>query len=195
MAEHDSKAAPEAGKLLVATPTLEDPNFHRSVVLLLAAGAEGAIGVVLNRTNDVPVEVLLPGWERLAAEPRSVFVGGPVARSSVICLGRLGDDAAEAAEAGGEPDGFQPVAGLLGTVDLNRDPESLGAGVVAVRLFSGYSGWGAGQLRGEIESGSWLVLDLRESDAFTDDPDGLWRRVLRRQGGRLAIYANAPPSL
>ncbi|MDP9442475.1 MAG: YqgE/AlgH family protein [Actinomycetota bacterium] len=180
---------PAPGRLLVATPALEDPNFHRTVVLMLAFGAEGALGVVLNRPNEVPVAAVLPGWEELAAEPASMFVGGPVGRSSVICLGQLRGSAPE-----GGP-GCQPVAGQLATVDLNLSPGEVAPAVETVRLFSGYSGWAGGQLEAELEVGSWFVIDSQLDDAFGPEPVGLWRRVLLRQGGRLALYANAPPKL
>jgi putative transcriptional regulator len=176
----------------VAGPSLDDPNFHRTVVLLLAAGAvEGALGLVLNRPNEIPVGTLLPGWEALAVEPDSVFVGGPVARDNVICLARLRPAYRHGFE------GCSPVDGVdgLATLDLNRSPIDMEAGVEGVRLFSGYSGWASGQLDDELEAGGWLVVPSRIDDAFSPDPAGLWRRVLRRQGGRIAMYANAPPKL
>jgi putative transcriptional regulator len=186
---------PAAGTLLVAGPSLEDPNFARSVVLLLAFGAaEGALGVVLNRPNDVPVGELLPGWDDLTAPPDSMFVGGPVARDNVICLGRL-RGAVAAGE--GEVEGISPVPGMpgLATVDLNRSPADMIGAVDTVRIFSGYAGWSPGQLEGELGVGGWLVLPAQLGDAFTSDPSELWRRVLLRSGGRVALYANAPPKL
>ncbi|MBW3614647.1 MAG: YqgE/AlgH family protein [Actinobacteria bacterium] len=180
---------PAPGRLLVATPALDDPNFYRTVVLLLAFGPEGALGVVVNRPNQVPVAAVLPGWEDLAAEPASMFVGGPVGRSSVICVGRLSPSAPD-----GVP-GCQPVADRIATVDLNLQPDDVASALEAVRLFSGYSGWEGGQLEAELEVGSWFVVDSQLEDAFGPDAAGLWRRVLLRQGGRLALYANAPPKL
>jgi putative transcriptional regulator len=183
---------PTAGTLLVALPTLEEPTFFRTVILMLAFGAsEGALGVVLNRPNEVPVRDLLPGWEDLAAPPGSVFVGGPVSRDAVICLAALHADAATV-------EGLAPVPGGppgLATLDLHRQPEDMTDGVRAVRLFSGYAGWSAGQLEQELATGSWLVVPSTADDAFTDDPEGLWERVLRRQGGHVALYAKAPPAL
>jgi putative transcriptional regulator len=185
---------PAAGLLLVALPTLEEPTFHRTVILLLAFGAsEGALGLVLNRPNQVPVRSLLPGWEDLAAPPDSVFVGGPVSRDAVICLAAMKPEAA-----GAPVEGCSPIPGGppgLATLDLNRQPFEMSAGVRAVRLFSGYSGWSAGQLESELSTGSWLVLPSEADDAFTEDPDGLWARVLRRQRGHVALYAAAPPQL
>lgn len=194
-------ALPTPGSLLVALPTLEEPTFHQTVILMLAFGAdEGALGVVLNRPNEVPVEALLPGWARLAAAPDSVFVGGPVSREQVICLASLKRPAVF-----GDPDvepvpGCAPIpdvgaSGRLATVDLNRDPSEVEDAVSAVRLFSGYAGWSSGQLESELRSGSWLVLPAEDGDAFTDDPAGLWTRVLARQSGHVALYAKAPPKL
>ena len=182
---------PATGALVVAGPSLEDPNFHRTVVLLLASSpTDGALGVVLNRTNDVPVDELLPAWTDLAAAPGTVFVGGPVARDSVICLARLRRE-------GAVPDACSPVPSIdgLATLDLNRSPSDVEGDVDAIRLFSGYAGWSAGQLEAEVERGGWLILPGSLADAFTPDPAGLWRAVLLRSGGRIAMYANAPPKL
>jgi putative transcriptional regulator len=196
-------ALPLPGTLLVALPTLEEPTFHRTVILMLAFNAaEGAMGVVLNRPNDVPVGALLPGWDALAAEPDSVFVGGPVARDQVICLARLERPLPVGGEGDADPvPGCAPLpeagglSGRLATVDLNRDPSEVADAVSEVRLFSGYAGWSAGQLEAELRTGSWLVLPSEEGDAFTDDPEGLWARVLARQSGHVALYAKAPPKL
>jgi putative transcriptional regulator len=185
---------PTAGTLLVALPTLEEPTFFRTVILMLAFGpSEGALGVVLNRPNGVPIRELLPGWDALAAPPDSVFVGGPVAPDAVICLASL-----DLERPGPAPDGCAPVPGGplgLATLDLHRQPEEMTEGVRAVRLFSGYAGWSAGQLEQELVTGSWLVVPSVADDAFTEDPEGLWKRVLRRQGGHVALYAKAPPAL
>ena len=188
---------PTTGSLLVALPTLEDPNFHHTVILMLAFGPDGALGVVLNRPNEVPVAALLPGWQDLAAPPDSVFVGGPVARDNVICLASMKPEFEDRPFEGCAPIGTTsgPGRGRLATLDLNREPYEMAPGVESVRLFSGYAGWSAGQLEAELVMGSWIVLPSVPGDAFTDDPHGMWRRVLRRQGGHVALYAGAPPKL
>ena len=160
------------GKLLVATPGLLDPNFFRTVVLVLEHGDEGAVGVVLNRPSDFDVVTTLPDWEPRAAAPPVVFVGGPVAEGTAICLGRVGGQ-----------DGIT-------VVDASRDPDDLAAD--EVRFFSGYAGWSAGQLEDEIDEGAWLVVDADPDDALDDEPELLWSRVLERQGGRLALLARYP---
>jgi putative transcriptional regulator len=173
------------GKLLVARPTLLDPNFSRTVILLLEHGDDGALGLVLDRPSDTPVGAALPGWSRLTAAPGVVFVGGPVAPGAALAL------ALQSPGVGMHGDSFQPVVGALGALDLSLDPDALGSGT-EVRLFAGYSGWGGGQLEGELAEGSWIVADADEHDALTARPDELWRDVLRRQGGTTAWLAHAP---
>jgi len=178
------------GRLLVATPSLRDPNFERTVVLLVAHEEGGALGVVLNRATEVPVAEVLGPWGSLADEPAVVFVGGPVRPAAAICraLARPGVDTLT---------GFTRVSGAVGTVDLSADPDTLRAAVLGVRVFAGYAGWSPGQLETEIETGSWFVFDALPGDAFAGRPDDLWPMVLRRQGGLLAAVAHYPtdPSL
>ena len=175
---------PAAGRLLVATPILGDPNFDRTVVLLLEHGEEGALGLVLNRPTATGVTAPFPGWLDRVAAPPVLFAGGPVAPAAAIGLARAGAD--------GQAEGWAPLLGRLGTVDLAREPAELPVALEAVRVFAGYAGWGAGQLEGEIGAGAWFVVDSQPGDAFTPVPARLWRDVLRRQRGRLALFAHAP---
>lgn len=186
---------PLAGRLLVATPgVLEDDTFGRTVVLVIEHSTSGALGVVLNRPTGFPVEEPFPGWDAVCADPPALFLGGPVQQSMIIALGRLRE--------GADPDtGFQQVmeltqdGGRLGTVDLTQSAWDLGTAFEALRVFAGYAGWSSGQLEGEIEAGAWLVVDVDPWDAFVDHPDELWARVLRRQGGHLAMFANYPANV
>jgi putative transcriptional regulator len=168
------------GKLLVATPDLRDPNFSRTVVLMLEHGTEGALGVVLNRPIELRVAEVLPDWADLTAAPACLFVGGPVAPTSVIGLGR------------GEGPLFETLFDGLGTLDLDLDPDAYAPVITGLRVFVGYAGWSPGQLELELAAGGWLVLALDPSDPFTPDPSRLWQQVLRRQGGRTAMFASAP---
>ena len=180
---------PGKGSLLVASPTLVDPNFFRSVVFLLAHDEDGSLGVVLNRPSPVPVDEVVPGWSRLAVSPPVLFIGGPVQPGAAICIGRT--ELPETAEAAG----FAPLLGTLGTVDLHEDPVDVPVALAEVRVVTGYAGWGPRQLAEEIESGSWHVLTAQNHDVLSHDPEGLWRRVLRRQGGWLAVLALYPTDL
>ena len=172
------------GKLLVANPALEDPNFDRTVVLVLEHHDEGAVGVILNRPSETSVEDVLPSWANVAAHPAVVFVGGPVSPGSAIGLGcgRLPPD---------DGDAFTAVLGDVGVLDLSKAPDDLA--VDDVRVFSGYAGWGPGQLEGEIDAGGWFIVDAEPGDASASDAADLWRLVLRRQGGDLALVAMFPP--
>ncbi|MFK3980960.1 YqgE/AlgH family protein [Micromonospora sp. NPDC050397] len=176
------------GQLLVATPSLKDPNFDRTVVLLVAHEPGGALGVVLNRATEVPVADVLGAWGSLAGEPAVLFEGGPVQPESAICLARMRTPVRRVK-------GFHQVSGAVGTVDLSVDPDRLGEAISGIRVFAGYSGWSPGQLETEIESGSWFVLDALPGDAFVDRPDDLWPMVLRRQGGMMAAVAHFPPDV
>ena len=182
------------GRLLVAAPTLKDPNFDRTVVFVLEHTDDGALGVVLNRPSEIEVSDALPGWELLATQPPVVFLGGPVAPTGAICLGRAavtGDGGRE--KSGEEGEGWMPLFAGLGTVDLDGSPDDLAAKVVDLRVFVGHAGWGAGQLDAEVDVGGWFVLDAIPEDAFSPRPEDLWEMVLRRQGGALARVANFPP--
>lgn len=173
--------------MLVAAPSLRDPNFDRTVVLVVEHGEEGAMGVVLNRPSEAGVSEILPRWSHLAAKPSRVFVGGPVALNGVICLAR--------SATGPQPEpgaGWRRLFHGLGTIDLEGDPDDAGPGVDEIRMFAGHAGWGPGQLEGEVEEGAWIVVDALADDPFAVEPDDLWPRVLRRQGGALARLANFP---
>jgi len=173
------------GRLLVATPQLKDPNFERTVVLLVAHEEGGALGVVLNRATEVAVADVLAGWGPLASEPAVVFEGGPVQPEAAICLARTRVGVGRLA-------GFNRVSGAVGTVDLSSDSARIAESVVGVRVFAGYAAWAPGQLEGEIDTGSWFVFDALPGDAFVSRPDDLWPLVLRRQGGLMAAVASYP---
>jgi putative transcriptional regulator len=179
-------APPERGRLLVATPTLEDSNFRRSVVFLLAADEDGALGVVLNRPSETPVSEIVPHWSPLASSPGVLFVGGPVQPNAAICVGRNASGPSDDVE------GYSHLVDDLGTVDLHKEPDEIEVRLRGLRVFSGYSGWGPGQLEEEIGAGAWVVLESSPEDVLASDPEALWERVLRRQGGWLAVLARHP---
>ena len=179
-----------AGRLLVATPMLGDPNFRRTVVLVVEHESEqGTLGVVLNRPTKVPVDQVLEPWTDLATSPSVVFSGGPVATNSALALALVpGSD---------EPVGWHPLDGApdsarLGLVDLDAPPGLIAPAVVSLRVYAGYAGWSAGQLQAEIEEGAWYVVPAEPDDAFCAEPGRLWSAVLRRQGGELAYVATYP---
>jgi putative transcriptional regulator len=169
---------------------LGDPNFRRTVVLIVEDDEEeGTLGVVLNRPTEVHLDQVLQPWTELASGPPVVFRGGPISPNSALALGL--------AQGGQEPVGWRsldgsPVMARVGLVDLGAPPELLAGGITSMRVFAGYAGWGAGQLRAEIAEGAWYVLPGEPADAFAAEPERLWPSVLRRQGGDLALVATFP---
>jgi putative transcriptional regulator len=173
------------GRLLVATPRLEDPNYRRTVVLLLDHGEDGALGIVVNRPLQVDVSAVLPAWQPHVTAPPRLFQGGPVALDSALGVVAVpGDDE--------EPVGVRRIIGALGLVDLDTPPEVVAGGVAGLRIFAGYAGWARTQLEAEIAEGSWYVVDAEARDPFSDRPELLWRQVLRRQRGDLAFVSTYP---
>ncbi len=173
------------GQLLVATPALREPTFQRTVILLLDHGDDGGLGVVLNRPLEVEVSAVLPLWQPFTTAPGVVFQGGPVSLDSALGLVGVPGD-------GPEPPGVRRINGSLGLVDLDVEPERVVDQLSGLRVFAGYAGWSPGQLEGEVEQGSWYVVDSEPRDAFTDRPGSLWRTVLRRQPGDLPLVSTFP---
>lgn len=174
----------EPGTLLVASPTLRDPNFARAVIFVIDHRGEGTTGVILNRPSDVPLRDVLPQWGEVATGPGTLFVGGPVESNAALCLAQ--------ARPGASPAGWTTVSGQVGLTDLDGDPDGLQPLVSGLRVFVGYAGWGAQQLAEEIDEGAWLVVAGHAGDVFADPNLDLWHHVLRRQGGRLALLATFP---
>jgi putative transcriptional regulator len=173
------------GKLLIATPALVDPNFDRTVVLLLEhAPDDGALGIVLNRPTATPVGEAVPDWAMLATAPAVVYIGGPVGLGTLIALARSRTDEA--------PPGTERVSDGLVAVDLSLDPDLLAPMLTGLRVWTGYAGWAPGQLEDEVAQDAWFVVDAHDSDVTTDEPNGLWRSVLGRQPGTLAWFSNFP---
>ena len=169
-----------AGQLLISSPSLVDPNFRRTVVLMTHHNEDGAVGLVLSRPSDLRIDEAVPDLGELPYADDVVFVGGPVQPEAFMVLAEF-DDVTEAAA---------PIMEGLGFMPADSEPEDLS--IRRMRLFAGYSGWGAGQLEAELEEPSWIVVDAYPEDAFADDPDELWRAVLNRKGGRYALIAAMP---
>jgi len=172
------------GNLLIAGPRLVDPNFWRTVVLVVEHTEDGALGLVLNRPSDTTVGEAVPQLEPMVDLGEQLFIGGPVQPSSVIVLARF-EDPSDAALIS-----FEDI-GVLGTG--GETEEEQGVGVRKGRAFVGHAGWGPGQLDSELERDDWILEPARREDAFTTEPLDLWRLVLERKGGSYALVARMPP--
>jgi len=169
------------GHLLVASPSLLDPNFRRSVVLVTEHTEEGAAGLVLNRPSPVEVADAVPQLEPLAEYGEQIWVGGPVQQEAVLVLGEFLDP----------DDAAVPLFGSLGFPSL-AEPEEVAPATSRHRVFAGYAGWGAGQLEEELTGEDWILEPARPDDAFTEEPGELWHEVLRRKGGIYELVARIP---
>jgi putative transcriptional regulator len=172
------------GQLLIAGPRLIDPNFWRTVVLVVDHNDEGAFGLVLNRPSETNVGEAVPELETLVDINEPLFIGGPVQPSSVVTLAQFNDASDAALLAFGD-------IGVLGT---GGSPlEELADRVVQARAFVGHSGWGPGQLDAEVENEDWILEPARHEDPFSDAARELWSDVLTRKGGSYALVARMPP--
>jgi len=177
----------EKGRLLVAMPTLNDPNFWQAVVLLCNYGPEGALGVVLNRPTEVAVSALIHDFKNFSGR-KQIYEGGPVAKNGMLVLCR-----------GITTDGNN----IIGNISLAKNLESLkevnatklpvvGAPNSEIRCYLGYAGWTPGQLEEEIKAGSWKTVQADSALIFDADATVLWPQMMRRLGPKWAFYATMP---
>ncbi|MFO0870783.1 MAG: YqgE/AlgH family protein [Pirellulales bacterium] len=170
------------GHLLVASPHLADPNFFRTVILMVQHDEEGAVGLVLNRRTPSSLSDV---WEMIGEGPcpdeAALYLGGPVS-GTLLAL----HQAAEYADATVFPGLFvasqrQQLQQLLRRIDL------------PFRLFLGYAGWGAGQLEGELRAGGWLIATAAVEAAFYPGDD-LWEQTVDRIGAQILrpVLGNIP---
>lgn len=171
------------GRLLVASPELDDVAFARTVVLVVAHEDDGAVGLVLNRPSRTPVDEAIDGWDAHLAGPAVLFGGGPVEPDGIVAVARTVPGA-------DEDDG--DVADGIRLIDLDADPGEVTRQVTGLRVFAGHAGWGPGQLERELREGAWFVVDAVPDDVVSDEPERLWRDVLRRQVGALGLVATYP---
>jgi putative transcriptional regulator len=169
------------GQLLIAGPSLFDPNFRRTVVLIGEHNEEGAIGIVLNRQSEVTVGQAAPALSPLVGADARVFLGGPVQPQAAVVLADFEDPGLAGIVA------FGSIGFLMGHVEVEA-----AAGIRRARAFAGYAGWGDGQLEQELEEGSWILEPALPEDVFSEDPEGLWSRILRRKGPRYRLLSTMP---
>lgn len=170
------------GKLLIASPTLVDPNFSRAVVLIAAHDREGALGLVLNRPSELLVAEAVERLAAVCTDYERLYVGGPVEPGAVIVLAEFDDPTLAAVL----------IDGDLGLPNIEATASTLEDGVRRARCFAGHSGWGPGQLDAELAQEAWIVERLDPEDPWTESGADLWSRVLERKGGEYALVARMP---
>lgn len=174
-----------AGCFLIANPTLRDPNFSRTVVLLCEHTDQGSMGLIINRPTEHTVAAAITGMPERATQ--LLYWGGPVQQRLVLVLHRNRRDV---------PDAKEIVDGMA----LGSDSEALIQLLTTaahpdqrVRIFSGYAGWAAGQLEAELQEKSWIVAPGRADLVFGVDPEQIWTEALRALGPRFRYLTTLPP--
>ncbi len=173
------------GKLLIAAPEMQDPNFAQTVVLLVKYGDSGSVGIVLNRKTKAPLARVfdLARGAPNAADP--VYAGGPVEEGGVLALLR----------AQTRPEGAEKVFGdvyLVKTRALLDKTVKEGKTAAEFRVYLGYGGWGPGQLEAERDMGAWRVLAGKDGLVFDDDPASEWERLKALSETQIAGLQRGP---
>jgi len=178
------------GRLLVASRDLGDPNFAKTVILLVHYSEDqGAVGLVVNKRTDVPISRVFHDLKEASGRNDPVYVGGPVELNSVLAL----------LKSASKPEGADRVFGdvyLIGNRNLLARTLASPAEAAVFHTYIGYAGWKAGQLEHEVDLGAWHIMPADGATVFHADPDGVWERLIRRtetQIARLLIYT--PPLL
>ncbi len=173
------------GIFLIATPSLREPNFRQTVVLLCEHGEEGALGVVINRQTEMNITEVLPQVPILEGQNHMVFEGGPVQRNHLLILYKTPEGPEDTHHVF---DGVYLGGNMTALENILKNPFSQDN----FRTFMGYSGWAPGQLESEMEIGSWLTLPADSSFMLDRDDTRLWGDILRSLGDQYAIYTDMP---
>ncbi len=177
------------GKLLVASRDLGDPNFAKTVILLVHYSEDqGAVGLVLNRRTDVPMSRVFQDLKEAKGRMDPVYVGGPVELNSVLAL----------LKTKAKPDNASRVFGdvyLISNKDVLKATMASGAEASVFHAYVGYAGWGAGQLEHEVELGAWHIMAADSATVFHADPDSVWPRMIQRTETQIARQFTYTPRL
>ncbi len=174
---------PGAGILLIADPFLKDPNFVRTVVLLCEHKEDGSFGFVINRKYENTLDELIPDAEGFKLP---VYYGGPVQVDTIHFLHQYPDFI---------PGGQEIMKGVYWGGDFSRAIEFIRTGeadVSKIRFFIGYSGWGNGQLEGELEEKSWITVKAVRKLLFHKNVRDIWKDSLKHLGGDYEMMIHFP---
>ena len=162
-----------AGKLLVASRELADPNFAKTVILLVHYDAEGAVGLMINRRTGLPISRVLAELKTAKDFSDPVYLGGPVETPTVFALLRSKDKLDGAEHVFGGVYWISSKTALEKTISSRPDP-----GVF--RVYLGYAGWTADQLRTEVRLGGWFIFPADNQSVFNANPESLWRQMIEK---------------
>ena len=164
---------PAAGMFLVAGRDLVDPNFQRTVVLIIQHSDAGTTGLIINRGTLVQLAELLPDMEHVQAKTHRIFFGGPVAINQIVMLLRK-ESENDQIEQVAEGIYFSADRRVLESVVARKKPET------DLHFYIGHAGWAPGQLNHELARGDWHVVKADAESVFGGDLDTLWDRLIRK---------------
>ena len=173
VSQNPRQAALSAGRFLVAGEHLRDPNFGRTVVLLLNYGERGARGVIINRQTHVKLAAVFPGISGLHQRPDTVYLGGPVGRTQLLLLLR------SESPPGRSEHVFDDIYVSSSRQTLIEALNRAGS-AVPVHVYAGYAGWAPGQLDHEVARGDWHVLPADAESVFSEAPKEVWRQLIEK---------------
>ncbi|MGD0000852.1 MAG: YqgE/AlgH family protein [Bryobacteraceae bacterium] len=182
----DAPALPATGKLLVATRKMRDADFAQAVILLVHSDAQGVIGLIVNRLTEVPLAHLFPSLKDAPAGKAPVYLGGLVAQGArgLVLSGEKNPPKTSPEKTPDKtPDKTRDALPVFGRVSVISDATALekmalsGARRDMFRVYAGYTGWSAEQLRNELKFGYWTIATATESIVFDPHPETLWRRL------------------
>ena len=183
VAQSQSKRADDikAGKLLVSSRDLADPNFAESAVLLIEYDKQGTVGLIVSRRTKVPVSKVLPDANAAKHSSDPVYIGGPVEPTAMLGLFR---------SAKKPEDGATPLVGdvyMVSSKGVLEKALSDSSGPADLRLYLGYCGWAPGQLENEVNLGGWWIFEGEAGLVFDPYPDSVWSRLIARTEQQIAF--------
>ena len=180
---------PTKGRILIAEPFLPGSYFNRAIILLVAHSEKGAVGFILNKKIEYPINEVIGDFPNFDAE---VYIGGPVSTDTIYFIHSLGDLI---------PGSIHVKDNMYWGGDFEELKNKIREGLVQpdqIRFFLGYSGWDEGQLEEELKENSWLVSEIEEINVMEKrTPESMWVQAVREIGGKYSLWEHFPenPSL
>ena len=170
------------GQLIVASPAIDDPNFHRAVVLIGHHDRDGALGVVINRPSGSQVAEAAPPVAEMIGGDSELHFGGPVMPEAVVVVAEFesADDAAIIA------------FGTVGVLPADSKPQMVAERTHRLRAYAGHAGWSSGQLDAEVEREDWIIAPAEADLVFSLETEDLWSDVLKSLGGSYELLSRMP---
>lgn len=167
------------GKLLVSAKDLPDPNFAKSVVLLIQFDQHGAVGLMINHRSDVPISRILEGVDTAKRSSDPLYLGGPVDVQTVFALVKSQKKLDDATSV------LSDVYAVSTKPALEK-ALAVSSGSGDLRVYLGYCGWGEGQLDNEVRQGGWWIFEAKAGTVFDPNPSSLWPRLIVRTEQQIA---------